>query len=586
LQVGYIAKAQIQSDEKDTAFVKELYRKGDSYFRTGNKDSALYLYYRCEKSSDSLITKHRNDKITKSWIRQTQSAAIYNIATMELQKGNLAKTEKYILNGIKICDEENFNNLHTSLFILYGNLLKTQGKNDKAQNCFESAIRLSKNTGDKENEMKASNAIAIFYREQGKIEQAIQTNYYALKLAEETQSIRSIPGIYSLLGALHMQQNDYKTAEECFRKGLNQSIVNKEKKTTATARNNLGSLYQKTHQYDKALKEFEAAIVLFKEAKDEKNLAIPLINLGHVQVEMKKYEEARNNFNEGLQLSQKTKDSKTEAATLRNIGTLDYEEKKYSDAEINLTNALILAKKTKYALEIKEINAVLFKVYKMRGKQTEAFESFKTFIKMRDSILNDENSKQLIRQQFKFEYEKKEAMAKAEFEKQEALKATEAEKRKLLLLNKEQKLKLLSNENLLKELQLKNNNALLLQKKSENESKENTILFMNKEQELQRQNNLLKERELEQERKFVIYLAIGFVVILFIFIIVIRAFLILRKSNRIILQQENELNIQKTEIETKQKEILDSIRYAKRIQSSLLPTQIYLTKSILKLKND
>ena len=41
---------------------------------------------------------------------------------------------------------------------------------------------------------------------------------------------------------------------------------------------------------------------------------------------------------------------------------------------------------------------------------------------------------------------------------------------------------------------------------------------------------------------------------------------------------------QKSIIEEKQKEILDSIHYAKRIQQSLLPTTKYIENNIQKLK--
>ena len=52
-----------------------------------------------------------------------------------------------------------------------------------------------------------------------------------------------------------------------------------------------------------------------------------------------------------------------------------------------------------------------------------------------------------------------------------------------------------------------------------------------------------------------------------------------KKKNKIISHQ-------KQLVEEKQKEIIDSIRYAKRIQHSLLPTEKYIEKSLNRLKND
>jgi hypothetical protein len=43
---------------------------------------------------------------------------------------------------------------------------------------------------------------------------------------------------------------------------------------------------------------------------------------------------------------------------------------------------------------------------------------------------------------------------------------------------------------------------------------------------------------------------------------------------------EKQLSEQKKLIEEKQKEILDSIRYARRIQRSLLPTEKYISRAI------
>jgi hypothetical protein len=41
----------------------------------------------------------------------------------------------------------------------------------------------------------------------------------------------------------------------------------------------------------------------------------------------------------------------------------------------------------------------------------------------------------------------------------------------------------------------------------------------------------------------------------------------------------------KEEIEEKNKDLLDSMRYAKRIQTSLLPTDIYISKTLFRLKD-
>ena len=55
-----------------------------------------------------------------------------------------------------------------------------------------------------------------------------------------------------------------------------------------------------------------------------------------------------------------------------------------------------------------------------------------------------------------------------------------------------------------------------------------------------------------------------------------------KRKNIIISAQKEEVEKQKQIVEEHQKEIIDSIRYAKRIQRALLPTEKYIAKHIKK----
>ena len=59
--------------------------------------------------------------------------------------------------------------------------------------------------------------------------------------------------------------------------------------------------------------------------------------------------------------------------------------------------------------------------------------------------------------------------------------------------------------------------------------------------------------------------------------------IIVFRSLRMTRKQKNIIENQKEIVEEKQKEILDSIYYAKRIQKSLLPTEKYIQKSFIRL---
>lgn len=92
--------------------------------------------------------------------------------------------------------------------------------------------------------------------------------------------------------------------------------------------------------------------------------------------------------------------------------------------------------------------------------------------------------------------------------------------------------------------------------------------LLKKETEINLQNSLILERNRQNK-----LLIIGLILISITLSIAVWAFIQKNKSAKKIAQQ-------KKEIEDKQKEIIDSINYAKRIQQSLLPTIKYIAKKI------
>jgi len=68
-------------------------------------------------------------------------------------------------------------------------------------------------------------------------------------------------------------------------------------------------------------------------------------------------------------------------------------------------------------------------------------------------------------------------------------------------------------------------------------------------------------------------------------LLVINLFTVIMATLTIVFIFKKELNESKAKTDEKQKEILDSIHYAKRIQQALLPNDSYIAKSINKLKN-
>jgi tetratricopeptide (TPR) repeat protein len=76
----------------------------------------------------------------------------------------------------------------------------------------------------------------------------------------------------------------------------------------------------------------------------------------------------------------------------------------------------------------------------------------------------------------------------------------------------------------------------------------------------------------------------GLLLVLLLALFIFRSYRQKQKANVIITQQKEEVEMQKILVEEKQKAILDSIYYAKRIQRSLFPRESYIAKKFRGLK--
>ena len=112
-----------------------------------------------------------------------------------------------------------------------------------------------------------------------------------------------------------------------------------------------------------------------------------------------------------------------------------------------------------------------------------------------------------------------------------------------------------------------------LDKKYETEKKDKELLL--KDAEILKQS-AKAEKQAAQKNYFIV----GFIAMLLVSGFIYRGYKQKKTANDIIEKQKKEVEYQKLLLETKQKEILDSIHYAKRIQQSLLPTEKYIEKKL------
>jgi serine phosphatase RsbU (regulator of sigma subunit)/Tfp pilus assembly protein PilF len=406
-----------------------------------------------------------------------------------------------------------------------GNACSAQGNYDSALVYFKKSIVLYKKIGDKKGQAAPTYNLGDLYMHKGDLNIALGYELESLKLNEAAENQNGVASSCNGIGLLYLELNKTKEARAYFERGLD-IYTQKDLKYNMTAMLcNIGLSYEKENpntktNNTKALEYYLRAMKLLEGIGDQYSLAVIYENVGGIYVEMKLFEKGLPYLEKSLKLKEEINDLEGITRSYKNLaGT--YDAMGNSEKAVTyFTKALQLAKQIGGKIYIKDIDQALAIHYEKAGDYKKAYFFFKEHAAFKDTILNEEGSKHMTEMQTKYQTEKKE--------------------KEIELLNKDKQIQ----------------SALT----AEETKRKNTIL-----------GSIAAVLALVLVFSFFMYNR---------FRITRRQKNIIEKQKVIVEQERAEADHQRELVEEKQKEILDSINYAKRIQNALLASNEMLSSNL------
>jgi tetratricopeptide (TPR) repeat protein len=407
----------------------------------------------------------------------------------------------------------------------------------------------------------AMNNESILEERKGKLSEAAVHLQMAMKIFERYKNGEMIAACKINLANNFNNRGDISRALQLYSEALNAMEEYDLKEGIATALNNIANIYQLQGDYDKAIELYLRSEKIAKELNDVESMSTSLNNMALIHMEKKDYKSSREFFHRSMELSKQTGDKLGWSAALANLANVELRQKNFKLAlDLNLQSmkieeeienfqgvaqslysagfcclvmgdnakAIVYSEKSKemslkmgLPREIAQAAVNLFQIYKIKGDYKKALENYELCIRMRDSISNQDTKKASIRSQLKYEYEKQATADSVAFAKEAEIKSAE----------------------------------------------------------LSRQSAEIKAKKNQQ------YALFGglFLVILFS-IFMFNRFRVTQKQKVLIEHQKEIVEEQKMLVEEKQKEILDSMRYARRIQMAQIPSESLMKRLLERTK--
>lgn len=435
--------------------------------------------------------------------------------------------------------------------------------------------------------IKTLNVLCTEYRIIGEMDNAILKGNEGLKLSRELQWKKGEAEILTNIGIIHWSQGNYSLALNNYSEALKINELLGDENKIANSLGNIGLVYWNQGEYPKALSFYFKALQLNEKTNNKEAQAKNIANIGNVYWNQGDLDQALNYYFKALKIAEETNDKNGICIDLGNIGLVYWNKGNYDQALEYYFKALKLAEKLNSKSLISAWKSNIGNAYNSQKKYDQALEFYFASLKL-DEELGDQvgvattlgNVGVLYFEQKKYS-ESKTSLLKAlnvsttigatyiQKDHHQSLSKLYSETNNFELALMHYRTYISLNDNLTNEENTKK--TVQSQMQYEFDKKE----AVTKAEQDKKDSIDSKEK---QKQQIIIYaISAGFLLMLILAGVIFRSLKLNKQKNKLISHQ-------KAIVEEKQKEIIDSIHYAKRIQQSLLPTEKYISQNLIRLR--
>ncbi|MBA2610703.1 MAG: tetratricopeptide repeat protein [Bacteroidetes bacterium] len=452
-----------------------------------------------------------------------------------------------IVNSLKTAKDDTSK---VNSLIVLSKKLHNIGEIDPSLQYANTARNLSIKLGFKKGEAKAYNRIGNICMNLGDIPAALKNHLTALKLRKEINDKPGLCNSYNDIGNAYFSEGDYLQALENFLASLKIKEELGDKTGMASSYNNIGNVYFDLGNYKEALKNQLSSLQISKKSGNEMGIASSYNNIGLVYYALNNYPEALKNHLAALHIREEIGDILGKAKSLGNIAIVYDKMGSYEEALKYSFEALPLYEKVGDEQGIQSIYLNVAVAYYNLKKYKDCEEYGIKAMDLANKI-DDLKGVKETSQALSALYTVLEKPEKA------------FSYYKIYIIARDS---LINEDNAKKTVRLEMN--YMFQKKEVADSlrvvEEKKIVAIQ-----------LKQEKLQ---RYVLCGGLAFVLIFAIFMV--SRFRISQKQKKIIELQKKEVEHQKELVDEKQKEVMDSIHYAQRIQKALLASDNLLKQNL------
>jgi len=457
----------------------------------------LYSSFAQTNKTDSL------EKVLQSTTADSSRVQLLNNLSADYRSSNPEKSIRFARKAIELASGNGL--LKGGLASAYnnlGNVNNSLGDYDSAIIHFKASIAIKEELHDKKGLGASCYNLGTSYIGKGNYQEGLRFYLQSLKVHEETNNRKGMASTCNGLGLFYNDMKNYPEALKYYERALKVYEDLNYPLGIATVTNNLGLMMENQNRFSEALTYYMRCLKLSETLGDKFLEGTLYGNIGDIHYFNKEYDEAIEYTKRSLTLREEIGDKGGLVLAYLNLGGCYLEKKDYRAAltylEFCVQRSVEMGEKKERLMAYGDMT----RCYSELKDFQKALDCQKLYTEVKDSLFNENSSKQIAEMSTKYQSDKKD--------------------KAIQLLNKD---------------------------------------------------NALKEKEAEQHRTQRNAFIAGFVLIGALCAFIFRGYRQKQNANRLLDLKNQKIEHAYKIIEEKNKDITDSINYAKRIQNAILPSE-------------
>lgn len=339
----------------------------------------------------------------------TSKVAVLNQLSKQYRYSDSKKTMQYAQQAYELAKALNFKQGSALAFNNMGIAYYLQNKYPEAIKYFEQTVQMNKEIGNLKGEGDATNNIGLIHWKTGDYPKAIACFLQGLKIDEQRHDDLGVAQALNNIGNIYAEQQDYEPALRYYFKALTlKKKFPAESGNMAITYDNIGSTYFDQQKYPEALKYFFESMKNWPEQNKE-GRAVNLSNIGLVYTKLQAYPQALSYFAQALPMQQALDDQDNMVSTLEGLASVYEQTGDLAKSQAYAQQCLNIAQKIGDRQKASSAYQLLAELANQQNQSAKAYQYHVLYTQIKDSILNESNTRKVAVLQANYETQKKKA---------------------------------------------------------------------------------------------------------------------------------------------------------------------------------